>query len=58
MSPEVISVSSSNAGSVRFDGRKYLSESVLTSGGGVRTEDGGVLHAGVDGCLGLEEIQR
>jgi len=57
VSPEVISVSSSNAGSFRFIGRKYFSESVLTSGGGVRTEDGGVLHAGIDGCVGLEEIQ-
>lgn len=58
VSPEVISVSSSNAGSFRFIGRKYFSESVFTSGSGVRTEDGGVLHAGIDGCVGLEEIQR
>jgi len=58
VSPEVISISSSNAGSFRFIGRKYFSESVLTSGGGIRMEDGGVLHAGIDGCVGLEEIQR
>lgn len=58
VSPEVISVSSSNAGSFRFIGRKYFSESVFTSGSGVRTEDGGVLHARIDGCVGLEEIQR
>ena len=58
VSPEITSVSSSNAGSFRFIGRKYFSESVLTSGSGVRTEDGGVLQAGIDGCVGLEEIQR
>lgn len=58
MSPEVISVTSLNAESFRFSGRKYFSESVLPSEGGVRTEDGGVLHAGTDGCVGLEEIQR
>lgn len=39
-------------------GRKYFSESVVTSGVGVRTEDDGMLHAGIDGCVGLEEIQR
>lgn len=58
MSPEVISVTSSNAESFRFVGRKYFSESVLSSEAGVRTEDGGVLHAGTNGCVGLEEIQR
>jgi len=58
VSQEVISVSSSNAESFRFVGRKYFSESALTSGGGVRMEDGGVLHAGIDGCVGLEELQR
>ncbi|KAJ7311619.1 Breast cancer 2, early onset [Desmophyllum pertusum] len=30
----------------------------LSSEEGVRTEDGGVLHAGADGCVGLEQIQR
>lgn len=58
MSPEVISVTSSSAESFRFPGRKYFSEAALSSGEGVRTEDGGVLHAGSDGCVGLDEIQR
>lgn len=58
MSQELISVTSSNTESFRFVGRKYFSESVLSSEGGVRTEDGGVLHAGIDGYVGLEEIQR
>ncbi|KAJ7372028.1 Breast cancer 2, early onset [Desmophyllum pertusum] len=58
VSPELISVTSSNAGSFRFSGRKYFSEAVLSSEEGVRTEDGGVLHAGADGCVGLEQIQR
>ena len=58
VSPELLSVTSSNAGSFRFEGRKYFSEAVLSSDGGVRTEDGGILHVGTDGCVGLEEIQR
>ena len=58
MSPEIIGVTSSNAESFRFVGSKYFSESVLSSEFGVRMEDGGVLHAGTNGCIGLEEIQR
>ena len=58
ISPELLSVTSSNASSFRFDGRKYFSEAVLSSKEGVRNEDGGVLHAGTDGSVGLGEIQR
>ena len=58
VSLEVLSVTSSNAGSFRFMGGKYLSEAVLTGEEGARTEDGGVLYAGDDGMLGLEEIKR
>ncbi|KAL9974012.1 hypothetical protein ACROYT_G020541 [Oculina patagonica] len=58
VSPEIISVTSSNAESFRFVGIKYFSESVLSSEASVRTEDGGVLHAGNDGCVALEEIQN
>ncbi|PFX24656.1 Breast cancer type 2 susceptibility protein-like [Stylophora pistillata] len=58
LSPEVISVTSSNAVSFRLCGRRYLSETALSRGEGVRTEDGGLLHIGSDGCIGLEEIRR
>ena len=58
VSLEVLSVTSSNAGSFRFMGRKYLSEAVLTGEEGARTEDGGVLYAADDGMVGLEEIKR
>ena len=58
MSPELLSVTSSNARSFRFDGRKYFSEAALSSKEGVRSEDGGILHAGTDGSVGLEEIRR
>jgi len=58
VSLEVLSVTSSNGGSFRFMGRKYLSEAVLTGEEGARTEDGGVLYAGDDGMVGLEEIKR
>ncbi|CAH3115249.1 unnamed protein product, partial [Porites lobata] len=57
VSLEVLSVTCSNAGSFRFMGRKYLSEAVLTGEEGARTEDGGVLYAGDDGMVGLEEIK-
>ena len=58
MFPEVISVTSTNAVSFRFCGRKYFSETALSNGGGVRTEDGGVMLVGSDHYVGLEEIQR
>ena len=58
VSLEVLSVTSPNAGSFRFMGRKYLSEAVLTGEEGARTEDRGVLHAGDDGMVGLEEMKR
>ena len=58
VSPELLSVTSSNASSFRFDGRKYISEAVLSSKEAVRSEDGGILHARADGSVGLEEIQR
>ena len=54
----MLSVTSSNAGSFRFMGRKYVSEAVLTGEEGARTEDGGMLYAGDDGMVGLEEIKR
>ena len=56
--PEVISVTSTNAVSFRFCGRRYFSETALSNGGGVRTEDGGVMLVGSDHYVGLEEIQR
>ena len=58
VSPELLSVTSSNATSFRFDGKRYFSESVFSSQEGVRTEDGGILHTGMDGVVGLEEFQR
>ena len=58
VSPDLLSVTSSNAKSLRFDGKRYFSGALMSSKEGVRTEDGGLLHVGTDGCVGLEEIQR
>ena len=58
VSIEVLSVTSSGAASFRFSGNKHFSEAVLSRNGGVRTEDGGMLHVGTDGNVGLKEIFR
>ena len=47
-----------NATSFRFKGDTYFSEAALCDKKGVRTEDGGIVHVGADGGVGLEEIQR
>ncbi|XP_068719868.1 breast cancer type 2 susceptibility protein-like isoform X2 [Montipora capricornis] len=54
---ELLSVTPFNATSFRFKGDTYFSEAALCDKKGVRTEDGGIVHVGADGGVGLEEIQ-
>ena len=56
--PAVVSVTPDNALMFRFDGSKYFSAQTKDASSGIRTEDGGLLYVGEDGCVGLLEVTR